>query len=250
MKSVWLALLSVGFLWAQSFDVASVKPAANGTPFLMSPLTGGKFTAHNVDAWSLVRAAYRVLDYQISGAPNWLQTERYDIDAKSDQPADAAQTRLMLQSLLADRFHVKIRLEQKEMHVLALTAGKSIKLTPADATGCDLDPIPANPCGNLRRSAGFVVTGERVTMAQFAVMLSALFRQAVKDETGLTGVFDFKLDLVAAGFTPTAPSPSSEMDGMNAVMSGLQDQLGLKLERTRSTVEMLVIEHVERPSAN
>jgi hypothetical protein len=75
MKSFWLAPLSVGFLWAQSFDIASVKPTANGTPFLMSPLTGGKFTAHNVDVWSLVRSAYRVLDYQISGAPNWLQTE-------------------------------------------------------------------------------------------------------------------------------------------------------------------------------
>jgi uncharacterized protein (TIGR03435 family) len=156
----------------------------------------------------------------------------------------------MLQSLLADRFHLKIRREQKEMAVLALTAGKSVKLTPADATGCDLDPMPANPCGNLRRSAGLVIIGERVTMAQFAVMLSGLFGQTVKDETGLTGVFDFKLDLVAAGFTPTAPSSSSEMDGTNALMSGLRDQLGLKLERTRSAVEILVIEHVERPSAN
>jgi len=81
-------------------------------------------------------------------------------------------------------------------------------------------------------------------------MPGGMLHQTVIDRTGRSGVFDLRLDLASAGFTPTPGSPSNEMDGINAVMAGLQDQLGLKLERTKSAVEMLAIEHVERPSAN
>jgi len=246
-----MALVCITLLHAQSFDVASVKRSAADSQFSFS-LAHGRISAHDVDVRDLIRAAYRILDFQISGAPNWLSSEAYDVEAGSDRPADAAKTRLMLRALLADRFRLKIRRESKGMAVLALrvSRGSKVKLTPADATGCDLDPTAVSRCGNLHGSPNSVITAEKVTMTQFATMLSAMFGQIVRDETGLTGVFDFKIDLVAAGLTPAPPSASSEMDGINVVMSGLRDQLGLKLEHARSTVEMLVIEHIERPSAN
>jgi uncharacterized protein (TIGR03435 family) len=252
MKIKLLPLLCASLLHGQSFDVASVKRSPASSQFSFSPLTGGKITAHDAGVRDLIRAAYRILDFQISGAPNWLESEKYDVDAKSDQPADAMQTRLMLQALLADRFQLKFRRESKEMTVLALTVakGSEARLTPADASGCDLDPAAASPCGGLTVLPGYVITYQKVTMPQFAIMLGALLGQPLKEETGLSGVFDFKLDLGSAGFAPTSESTASEVDRLNAFMNGLRDQLGLKLERTRSTVEMFVIEHVERPSPN
>ena len=95
---------------------------------------------------------------------------------------------------------------------------------------------------------GLVFTARKVTMQQFTAMLSVWLLEPVVDQTGLSRIFDFKLDLTAAGFAPTPRSALNELDRMNALMAGLQDPLGRKLERTRR--EVLVIEHVERPSAN
>ena len=249
-----LSLAFVGHILAQpAFEVTSVKPSANAGSISVSPLTGGKLTARNVNVRTLIRASYQVQDFQISGAPNWLEAERYDIDAKSAAPAGADETRLMVQALLADRFQLKIRRETKETPAYALIVanGKTHKMTPADKTGCEPElSSPTNPCEHIRTAAGFVITGEKVSMPKFAIALSAMFRDTIVDQTGLAGVYDFKLDLGRAGFTPAPGSPSNEMDGINAVMSGLQDQLGLKLERTKSAIEILVIEHVEKPSAN
>jgi uncharacterized protein (TIGR03435 family) len=99
-------------------------------------------------------------------------------------------------------------------------------------------------------TAGDVITAERLPMPLFAKVLSNLVRDTVIDKSGLDGVYDFKLDLARAGFNPTPGSRTNEMDGINAVMAGLQNQLGLKLESTKTTIEMLVIEHVEKPSAD
>jgi uncharacterized protein (TIGR03435 family) len=251
MKLNLLVLIYAALLHGQSFDVASVKRSPANRQFSFSSLSGGDITAHNVDVRDLIRAAYRMLDFQISGAPNWLGSEKYDVDAKSNQSADAAQTRLMLQALLADRFQLKVQRESKEMPLLALNvSGRKAKLTPADATGCDLGPFPVSSCGNLTVLPGLVFTARKVTMPQFASMLSAWLLEMITDQTGLRGVFDFKLDLGAAGFVPTAGSGLNEVDRMSALMAGLQDQLGLKLKRTRSIVDMLTIEHVERPSEN
>ena len=87
-------------------------------------------------------------------------------------------------------------------------------------------------------------------MKNFVVALGSLLSDTVVDQTGLDGVYDFTLDLGRAGFVPTPGSSGNQMDGVNAVISGLQDQLGLKLERTKAPVEVLVIEHVEKPAAN
>ena len=117
-------LLSLAFagqvLARQSFDAASVKPSPGIGSISLSPLTDGKLTARNVNVRTLIRASYRVQDFQISGAPNWLESDRYDIDAKAATPASAEDTRLMVQALLADRFQLKILRETKDVPALAI----------------------------------------------------------------------------------------------------------------------------------
>lgn len=251
MKLIVTLLACAGSIRAQpAFDVASIKANTDRGRMTLSPLTGGKLTARLIDVKTLIRAAYQVEDFQISGSA--LDSQRYDIDAKSDTSAGAAETRLMLQSLLADRFHLKLRRETKDVsaYKLVVANGKAIKMTKGDSTGCEPDPSPTNPCQRIRDTGGFTLVGENVSLPMLAKMLSSLLSDTVVDQTGLDGVYDFKLDLGSAGFAPSPGSPSNQMDGINAVMAGVQNQLGLKLERTKSTVEILVIEHVERPSAN
>jgi len=247
-----IAIACVGQAQTPAFDVISIKPSGGG---IGEPpqLSSGRLRAHNVNVHTLLYMAYEMQNFQISGAPGWLESERYDVDAKSDVTADAAQSRLMLQALLADRFKLKIHRDTKEMtaYSLVVPTGKMHKLTPADKTGCEADPMsPTNPCEHIRTAVGFVITGEKLSMPMFCKMLSSLFHLTVVDKTGLDGVFDLKLDLGKAGFAPTPGQPASEIDGLNAVMSGLQDQLGLKLERSKSMVEILTIDHIEKPSAN
>ena len=141
MKLLAILTACAGLSFAQpAFDVASIKPNIDGGRMTMAPLTGGKFTARNIDVRTLIRAAYRVQDFQIAGAG--LDSQRYDIDAKSTADASSADTRLMLQSLLADRFHLKLRHDTKEVpaYKLVVVSGKPLKMTKGDSAGCDPEP--------------------------------------------------------------------------------------------------------------
>jgi len=246
-----LAIACVSLTAAQpAFDVISIKPSTGGRDFPLA--TGGRLHARYVNVQELIAMAYQLAPFQLSGGPAWLESDRFDVEAKSDAPADAAQTRLMVQALLADRFQFKFRRETKETQAYALTvpAGKTTKMVASDNTGCEAEPSATNPCQRFRSQAGFVLIAERLSMPLFVKVLSSLFRDTVVDKTGLDGVYSFTLDLGKAGFVPTPGSPANEMDGINAVMSGLQDQLGLKMERTKTNTEIMVIEHVEKPSGN
>ena len=120
-----------------AFDVASVKPAVTGVPFELS-LSHGGLHASNVKIKALIAEAYQVQEGQISG-PDWLQFEAYNVDAKAGIAATIPQTRLMLQSLLAERFHLKLRRDKKEMtdYKLSVAPGKTATLTRADTAGCE-----------------------------------------------------------------------------------------------------------------
>jgi len=253
-----LLICSVCKLGAQpAFDVASVKASNSGAAgnsaatvasgaTASSGVTHGGFHVRHTNLKALICTAYQVLYFQISGAPNWMDSEAFDIDAKSEKPASPAETRQMLQTLLVERFHLKLRRDSKEMTVLALSVanGKTLKLTPADQSACQDDPFaPSNPCGHLSMGAGSVLIGDRMSMPVFSKVLGSNFGETIVDKTNLDGVYSFQLDLARAGFRP-----GSTMDAIGAVMAALPDQLGLKLDRTKGATEMLVIEHVERPS--
>ena len=245
--SLLLCLLCLSYAGAQPrFDVVSVKPGTPGGKVDFSAVALGRFHAANVRLMSLIYVAYQVLPFQVSGYPQWVDTDVFDIDAKSDHEASAEDTLLMLQSLLADRFHLTLRhtTSYASAYELVVADGKSSKLTPADGSGCaPANSNRPNPCEHMQRTPEFVFTGDRVSMDYLCAMLGILFHGTVVDKTGLEGVYNYKLDASRVGI-------ADELEQLNAVSAALQEQLGLKLRPTKTAVVNLVIERVERPAAN
>lgn len=223
-----------------AFEVVSIKPSAGNGPFGMEPLPG-KFRATNMPIRILVELAYGTQDYQMSGMLDWMANEKYDIVAEAGRIITNDERRLMIQSMLADRFRLAIHKETREMQVYALVAPKNgPKLRPTDKT---------EGRSGVLWNAGRI-TGTRATVPQLVDMLSRVFGRPVLDKTGLEGQYDFTLEYEfplrasvedpGARAQPTAPS----------IFTALQEQLGLKLESQKGTGDVYVIDHVERPSAN
>jgi uncharacterized protein (TIGR03435 family) len=165
---------------------------------------------------------------QLIGGPKWIDSARFEIEAKAQGAADRPLIHRMLQALLADRFHLAARREQREMPVYFLVLAKDgPKLRDPKHDGRP----PANDPG-IRR---FGVFGNIVGLTH---MLSNLLERPVIDKTGINGSHDWSLKL-AQDDVPAA-----------AVFAALEDQLGLKLESAKAPVDVVVIERVEKPSAN
>jgi uncharacterized protein (TIGR03435 family) len=220
-----------------SFEAATVKPSLAGTGGNNIGASAETITMSNATLAICLKFAYGVQDSQILG-PVSLNTERYNIVGKAaGAVSDQGQFRLMMQSLLAERFHLAVHRENKEMSVYALVVGKS------------------GP--KFQKSAGEgrpMMAGKGTLVAQWATMkmladfLSGPMQVRVLDMTGLEGQYDFKFDLMA--FAPTDLPAGQEPDVAGMVLSGLEPQLGLKLESRKAPVEMLVVDHVEKPSEN
>jgi uncharacterized protein (TIGR03435 family) len=256
-----------------SFEVASVKrnPSGLGRSMIENVQPSGLWLLTNVPTRALIRTAYRVHDFQIVGAPDWVQTEHYDVVAKASgdlRPAAPGAPRaqfLMLRSLLIDRFKLKARLETREAPVFALvlarTDGKpGAGLVPAhdDCAAIVAAEIkrerPVAPpgerpvcgliAGPIGTTGGDRIAGGNASIGQLATTLSGRMNRIVLDRTGLSGVFNFTLDFVPDG------SPIDASQNLPPLQSALREQLGLKLEPARGPVEVLVIDHVERPTEN
>lgn len=192
----------------------------------------------------MVRTAYNVQEFQISGQPGWFGTERYDIEAKmppNTKPEDAMR---MFQSLLADRFQLALHKETRNVSALALVVARNgHKLTAADRSKCD----PTNPNGGCGfRASPTEIIGAAVSMQQLATRLSRSLGLMVVDKTELRGAFDLALRWTNDDATPLGPGASAGP----ALYVALQEQLGLRLESTKTPVETLIIDRVERPSEN
>jgi uncharacterized protein (TIGR03435 family) len=242
------------------FEVASIKPTpSSGLDARWDPPLGGRFSVRNINLRSLIEIAWNVPTYQISGGPGWADSDKYDVSAKAPG-ADASldQKRLMLQTLLEDRFRLAIHREPKEIPAYGLLAAKNgLKLAQSERPSCipfDPNAPPPGeaargriPCGAFSMARGRV-TGERIGIAQFASILSNLLRRPVIDETGFTGKFDVHLN-----YSPeatTAPEIASSDKTAPSIFTAIQEQLGLRLESRKSPVEILVIDHAEKPSEN
>jgi uncharacterized protein (TIGR03435 family) len=256
------------------FEVASIKPSKELRFMSVRPLPGRLTATASVRV--LLQNAYAMQPFQIVGGPDWVNSERYEIEAKADGNASRAQMFLMLQSLLEDRFHLKIHRETKELPVYALAAARSgLKLpTPkegscvspaADASpdwygGRVAPPQPGSPplarCGELRvllQPTGARIQGGKVGMAELSRILSMSLGRAVVDKTGFTGLFDAQLDFTAdettAALPPPPPDAAPEFKNPS-ILVALQEQMGLRLESTKGPVDVIVVDQVERPSAN
>ena len=141
----------------------------------MTPSPGG-FVAVNVTVKMLIRAAYRVDESSMAGGPGWLDSEQYDVAARTEQRANEEQLRLMLQKLLADRLQLRVHRQTKSVSGYALVSAdkNGPGLRAPNAAECGAASAEVKPCGRFRRSAQGQITGEKVSMAEFAHFLSKL----------------------------------------------------------------------------
>lgn len=258
-----IALIAATAIPAQEFEVASVKPAAPSTgKSTFVGMRGGPGTQNpnrisylNVSLRNLLSEAYSVRLFQVFG-PAWIDTERFDILATLPPNSTREQSRMMLQKLIADRFHGVIHHEQREFSVFDLTVAKSgAKLTPAAAAG---NPGVAMSTNNGQ--ARLVVT--KATIADFIRSLENETGTAIIDKTGITGAFDFTLEFtrdasrVMNQFTGLPQGPASAAaenagDELPGLSTALQGQLGLKLDRAKGRLDTLVLDRADKtPTEN
>ncbi len=232
----------------KEFEVASIKPSApggRGVRIQMAP--GGRLDVSNVTLKILIQQAYGVKDFQISGGPGWINSDRYDVVAKADGDVGRAeQLRPLIQKLLADRFQLTIHRDTKELPVYALVVGKN---------GPKLKESASNGPGAQIRMGRGVINGQAMGMGMLASELSRPLGRTVIDRTGLKGQYEIKLEWTpedGPGHGPgdgpeSAPPPDTTGPSL---FTALQEQLGLKLESSKGPVEIIVIDRVEKPSEN
>lgn len=250
------------------FEAASVKPSASSR-LLGTMVRDGKLTATGISVKALMALAYDVREAEIFEGPNWVGSERYDINAKAAGPVSTSDLKLMIQTLLEDRFQLRTHRETKEIPVYALVIGKNgPKLKASNGLDCT-DPSvytpppqmptpgqPARPvsirCGNF-----YVLNdrlqGRKVTLRQLASTLSSMniVEQRVLDQTEIPGTFDIDLQWDASpGASTRSTNTSPDNGNPPPVVEAFQEQLGLRLRPQKSPVEVIVIDNAARPSAN
>jgi uncharacterized protein (TIGR03435 family) len=210
---------------------------------------------------NLIGNAYDLPQYRITGAPEWLTTDRYDIEAKTEGAPSRPQMMLMVQTLLADRFKLRVHRETREGQVYALSVAKGgLKLPPFKDGGCvDRSPATVLPaterrpgCGNnwlRQRGVNLAWTATRIDMEGVAGALAIVMRRTVLDKTGAAGFFDINVELPALQ-PEVGVSDLSAVDTGVSLFTVLREQLGLSVESGKGPVEYLVVDSVERPSEN
>jgi len=238
--------------FAQSFEVASIHASEPGLRTGGVHVDHGVFSMHNMTLHFCIEWAYDVRPLQITG-PAWLNEVRFDINAKAaDHNADEDQLRLMARQMLADRFGIRVHHEQKEQQVFALTVAKN---------GPKFHSKGTKDASRFTESATDGATGfsedktgamaEHVTMGDVANKVSELVNRIVIEKTGLTGRYDFRLDLTPYMTPDTDGKDGAKADIMSILFAGFNDQLGLKLEAGKESVDLLVVDAVNKtPTEN
>jgi bla regulator protein blaR1 len=257
---IGIGVINASVLLAQSpqvsaFEVASVRVLQGGPPdsfFLGLRRSGGRIS-WTTNLGLLLRYAYNLPDWRI------VRTDKdqsfYAIDATMDTSATEDQVRLMLQTLLADRFKLVSHREAREVQGYALVLAKNgpriksslpgeVHPMPEYAAGKPPDPFEGRVFVSMEGKGTSALTGRGVSTAQLAETLSATLGTLVLDQTGMTGNYYFGFK-----FLSVQNNPSDEVEG-STIFSALQDELGLRLEKQKGPIEVLIIDHVERPSEN
>ena len=241
------------------FAVGSIRPSnSEGRPEVGN--FNGRGYGKNATLKMMMATAYQVPAFQISGGPKWVDSDRFDIEARAGDPKTGyIQLRLMMQSLLEDRFRLKIHRETRESSVYMLaTSKRGPKMTPSadqatpDATGPPSSPTEGPPRGTVLLGRGMLTTNA-ASMSVLAKVLASELGRPVLDQTNLRSRFDIRLR-----WTPEA-QPGANPEGIESGPSGtdlpglftaLREQLGVEVKAARGSVEFLVIDAAERPSPN
>jgi len=256
MKSVFLlAALAAAHAQTPAFEVASIKPSDPAGPISIRR-SGYRIATTGSSLLFLISWAYDIHSDRIYDKPNWLDSVRYDVLANAPQddrpapprlPGQPSELQRMMQTLLADRFKLVIHRETRQLPIYAMVVAKGgakVLLTPAPAV---MGQTPFSMPGR-----GHLI-GTRVSAEMLAKVLSDQLSNSVQDQTGLKGVFDFTLKWEPDTLSTAAdggPAAAEARTGPS-LFTAIQEQLGLKLEARKGTVEVLVIDHIEKaPTEN
>jgi uncharacterized protein (TIGR03435 family) len=238
----------------RQFEVASVKQRTDGTSASACCLAaGGRLNIKNQRVSNVIAFAWTMKYYQLFGGPSWLESDRFDIEAKTEGNPSQDEMKQMLQSLLEQRFHLKVHKETRQLPVYTLTLAKGgskmqtfkegdcMKYDPSTPASASTPTEPRDFCGfNILRQGRWNASG--ITIQQVTSALGDITNRPVIDKTGLSGLFDVHMEYPEDELSPDSPGPS--------IFTAIQSQLGLRLESAKGPATVLVIDHVEKPSAN
>jgi len=260
-----------------AFEVASIKPSdpdQHAGSIMIQP--GGRLAITGMPLRELVKFAYSLQDFQLEGGPAWARTDPWNIEARAEEPRSTSppnpnqpnMAAVRLRSLLEDRFQLRTHRESRDVPVYELTIskrGSKMKLSADQTPARPPEPgepqsQPIKPNGALDRFSIRVGRGsldaEAVGMPNIVQALSSILRRTVIDQTGLTGLYDVKLQWTPEGVVaapgpvgPVAPDVPADRDGPS-LFTAIQEQLGLNVESAKAPVEVLVIDSVQRPTEN
>lgn len=233
------------------FEAAAIKPANPDQRGSGISVEKARIKVINAPLKFMVEYAWDVKDFQVTGGPSWVGTERYDVDAVSQKPFEGNEVRLMIRALLADRFKLAVHSETQEKPGYALVVAKNgPKLPPAEDS--------RNRLFSRTASGDMTLDAKNVTMEEFASVLSTQLVAIVVDRTGLDGHFNCSFQwtpdqstrpMISKSGEPIPAPPPDAIPGPS-IFTALQEKLGLKLESRKVPTEIIVIERAERPSAN
>jgi uncharacterized protein (TIGR03435 family) len=238
-------------------EVATIKPSDPSKPGKIFTVRGQDVVTINTTLNDLITMAYDIHAKQLKNGPGWLDSDKYDLTVKPDVPGqpNVAQIKMVIQKLLADRFQLKFHREKQELPVYTITqlsTGAKVNKSEADPNG-----LPGLFFGGGAHGTNFNV--RNATMAEVASTLQgSILDRPVVDQTGLPEKYDFTLNftpdpgqIASFGGPPRPPGATTEdPDAAPDLFTAFQRQLGLKLNNTKAPADVLVIDHVEKPSAN
>lgn len=237
-----------------SFDVATIKPSVPGKQGKGFGFRAGHFVTLNTDLNDLIAFAYGLHPEQIVGAPDWFATDLYDIEGKPDTEGrpNLKQKGIMVQKLLADRFQLRFHHDQKDLSVYIISvATGGPKMTKSSAGPNDPQTFGLRGLGELN-----VIN---MSVKDFASwMQNGVMDRPVIDQTGLTDRYDFQLKWTPdesqfaafRGGDAVSPPPTDDSKALPALYTAIQEQIGLKMSPVKAPEDVIVIDHVEKPSAN
>jgi uncharacterized protein (TIGR03435 family) len=235
-----------------AFEVATIKPSEPGRPGKLYTVRGADVLTINTTLSDLITMAYGLHPKQITGAPSWIETDKFDVTGRPDTPGqpNVDQMKVMIQKMLADRFQLKFHRDKKELSVYAITVAK---------TGSKLAKSEGDPNGLpslFFRGPGTNLTVTNATLDQVAQLLQGtVLDKPVINQTGLTEKYDFVLKFTPEqgqmqGLGGAPPPPPDNVEAPPDLFTAMQQQLGLKLESTKAPAEVFVVDKLEKPSEN
>jgi uncharacterized protein (TIGR03435 family) len=263
-----------------SFEVASVKINRSGLPQAFDKIQpGGRYTATNLALLPLIRLAYArsprsrdLAPFEVTGGPNWIGSDRFDVNATAGRDVSLMEMRLMLQTLLEERFQLRTHYDKRQLPVYRMVLAERGRLGPqlrraeGDCASAPVNsfrgvtPGESYPCGYFGPSPAIILGSDRayqairgMTMEDLALCLYPHLGRRIIDGTGLSGYFDADFEFTAEiAMPPPPPGQANPYDGriLPSIFSVLPQQLGLKLESQRGAVDILVIDRAEHPAEN